>query len=98
MPESRNIMARSDSYAPFVLDSRQLAQIEAVHRGLLYQHLYAMACLFMAARSGVLELVVENDEDVEIALPESRIYVQVKTRSAPLIHSDIDSALKRFGV
>lgn len=82
--------------APPVLDSRQLAQIEAVHRGFLYQHLYAMACLFMAARSGVSELVVESDEDVEIVLPETRAYVQVKTRGGPLIYSDVESAMKRF--
>jgi Cap4, dsDNA endonuclease domain len=86
-------MPPSESDAPLVLDSRQLAQIEAVHRGFLYQHLYAMACLFMAASSGVLELVVESDEDVEIALPDARTYVQVKTRSRPLIFSDIESAL-----
>jgi len=82
--------------APLVLDSRQLAQIESVHRGFLYQHLYAMACLFAAARAGVIKLVVESDEDVEIVLPETRIYVQVKTRNGPLILSDIKSALERF--
>lgn len=89
-------MTPVENEEPLVLDSRQLAQIEAVHRGFLYQHLYAMACLFQMARLGVSELVVENDEDVEIVLPKSRIYVQVKTRSGPLIPSDIDGALKRF--
>jgi len=79
-------------------DSWQLTQIESVHRGFLYQHLYAMACLFLAAKAGVQELVVESDEDVEIALPETRVYVQVKTRSSSLIFSDIKTALRRFDV
>lgn len=64
----------------FNLDARQLARIEAVHRGFLYQHLYAAACLFRAARSGVTQIVVENDEDVEVVLPDRRIYAQIKTR------------------
>ena len=67
----------------FNLDSRQLARIEAVHRGFLYQHLYAAACLFQAASAGVTHVVVENDEDVELVLPDKRIYAQIKTRSSP---------------
>ncbi|MEQ9813325.1 MAG: ATP-binding protein [Azospirillaceae bacterium] len=80
----------------FTLDARQLARIEAVHRGFLYQHLYAAACLFHAASSGVTHVVVENDEDVELVLPEQRIYAQIKTRGSRLIFSDIESALTRF--
>ena len=52
-----------------------------------------MACLFMAAKAGVIKVVVEHDEDVEIVLSAVQIYVQVKTRSAPLIYSDIDGAM-----
>ena len=80
----------------FNLDARQLARIEAVHRGFLYQHLYAAACLFRAARSGVTYIVVENDEDVELVLPDRRIYAQIKTRGSRLIFSDIEGALTRF--
>src|SRR6266852_5866697 len=80
----------------FNLDPRQLARIEAVHRGFLYQHLYAAACLFDAARAGVTHVIVENDEDVELVRPDKRIYVQVNTRASNLILSDIDGALSRF--
>ena len=80
----------------FNLDPRQLARIEAVHRGFLYQHLYAAACLFDAARAGVTHVIVENDEDVELVRPDKRIYVQVKTRASNLILSDVDGALSRF--
>ncbi|MCP1760484.1 ATP-binding protein [Bradyrhizobium japonicum] len=80
----------------FNLDPRQLARIEAVHRGFLYQHLYAAACLFDAARAGVTHVIVENDEDVELVQPDRRIYLQVKTRASNLILSDIDGALSRF--
>ena len=81
---------------PTVLDPRQLVRIEAVHRGYLYQHLYAVACLFLAANAGATKVVVEGDEDVEIVFPERRLYVQVKTRRGPLVYSDIAGALERF--
>ncbi|WP_206051380.1 hypothetical protein [Roseibium algicola] len=80
----------------FNLDARQLARIEAVHRGFLYQHLYAAACLFRAAKSGVTHVIVENDEDIELVFTEKRIYGQVKTRRSQLIFSDIADALARF--
>ena len=78
------------------LDPRQLIRIEAVHRGFLYQHLYAAACLLSANKVGVSSIVVEQDEDVEIVLATRRIYVQVKTRSNTLAPSDIDDAMQRF--
>jgi hypothetical protein len=80
----------------FNLDPRQLARIEAVHGGFLYQHLYAAACLFRAARAGLTHVVVENDEDVELVRHDERIYAQIKKRSANLIFSDIQQALTRF--
>ncbi|WP_438382320.1 ATP-binding protein [Asaia sp. BMEF1] len=80
----------------FNLDARQLARIEAVHRGFLYQHLYVAACLFKAMASGVTHVVVENDEDVELVLPGHRIYAQIKTRGSRLIFSDVEGALARF--
>ncbi|WP_105511995.1 SEC-C metal-binding domain-containing protein [Paraburkholderia sp. BL21I4N1] len=78
------------------LDPAQEVRIAAVHRGFLYQHLYTVGCLFRAAAAGATSVVVERDEDVEIVLPSRRIYVQVKSRSQPIIPSDIDSALERF--
>ena len=40
--------------------------------------------------------MVERDEDIEIATGAQRVYVQVKTRSAPIMPSDIDDVLRRF--
>lgn len=79
------------------LDPRQLTRIEAVHRGFLYQHLYAVGCLLLAGHSGVRAIIVELDEDVELEYDNGdRRYLQIKTRSGPLIQSDIDGALARF--
>jgi len=80
----------------FNLDPRQLARIEAVHGGFLYQHLYAAACLFQAANAGLTHVIVENDEDVELVRHDERIYAQIKKRSANLIFSDVEEALARF--
>ena len=49
-----------------VLDSRQLERIQSVHRGFLYQHLYAAACLLRAGSSDTTVVRVETDEDVEV--------------------------------
>ena len=38
---------------PDVLDSAQLVRIKAVHRGFLYQHLYAVGCLLPAQKVSV---------------------------------------------
>lgn len=79
-----------------MLDARQIKRIEAVHGGFLYQHLYAVGCLFLAAKAGASAVVVERDEDIEIETGAQRVYVQVKTRSAPILPSDIDDVLRRF--
>src|SRR5258707_5629385 len=79
-----------------VLDPTQLKRIEAVHRGFLYQHLYAAGCLMLAAGAGATAIIVEADEDIEIVLPGGRFYVQVKTRSEPLTPGDIEGAIERF--
>lgn len=91
-------MNATDQDAAFltVLDSRQLERIQSVHRGFLYQHLYAASCLLSAARSGTKVVRVETDEDVEIASDTNCSYVQVKTRSESLGFSDIEETLKRF--
>lgn len=84
--------------APTVLDPAQLNRIESTHRGFLYQHLYVVGCLLLAQNAGVSEVLVERDEDVELRLNDSHIYIQVKTRSAPLTLSDISGALDRFAI
>ncbi|MGN7919694.1 SEC-C metal-binding domain-containing protein [Lysobacter sp. 22409] len=78
------------------LDPAQEIRIAAVHRGFLYQHLYAVGCLLVAESIGLTAALIERDEDVELVLPTRRIYLQVKTRSQALIPSDITSALERF--
>lgn len=80
---------------PPALDPRQTTRIEAVHRGYLYQHLYAVGCLLLADKYGVSSVSVERDEDIELQ-HEGRTYVQVKTRIKPIIPSDIADALTRF--
>ncbi|MET4029529.1 MULTISPECIES: ATP-binding protein [unclassified Bradyrhizobium] len=89
-------MIHTPAVETFNIDSRQIARIEAVHRGFLYQHIYTVACLFQAATAGLTHIVVESDEDVELVLPDKRIYVQVKTRASHLVFSDIEGALTRF--
>lgn len=79
-----------------VLDPVQLVRIEAVHRGFLYQHLYAVGCLLLAQGAAMDSVTVELDEDIELNSKQERIYVQVKTRSKPIIPSDVSGALERF--
>jgi hypothetical protein len=88
--------ASSDRKLSAVLDPVQLARIQGTHRGFLYQHLYAVVCLLAAPRTGVRVLRVERDEDVELVLDGETIYAQVKTRSAPLMPSDLEGVLGRF--
>ncbi len=80
---------------PSVLNPRQLARIEAVHRGFMYQHLFAVACLLVAPRWATA-VQVEKDEDIEVDVEDGMIYVQVKTRLAPLVVTDVRSTLERF--
>lgn len=82
--------------SPTVLNVEQLHRIQATHRGYLYQHLYASGCLLIAKGTGVREVLVERDEDVELRFDDGHTYVQVKTRSDPLVPSDIASAMERF--
>lgn len=79
-----------------VLDPRQLRRIQNVHRGFLYQHLYAVSCLFRLSSTGPLALAVERDEDIELEYPNSKRYVQIKTRKEALTYSDVTDALERF--
>lgn len=79
-----------------VLDPKQLGRIEAVHRGFLYQHLYAVNLLLRMPGSDVESIAVERDEDVEVRRQGLTIYIQVKTRSRALTPGDIAGALDRF--
>ncbi|MFZ4286309.1 AAA family ATPase [Variovorax sp. HJSM1_2] len=78
------------------LDPAQEIRIEAVHRGFLYQHLYAAACLLNAAQIGATSIMVERDEDIEVITPAGQTYIQVKTRGQAIMPVDIKSALERF--
>lgn len=80
---------------PSVLDPAQLARIEATHSGFLYQHLFAVGQLLLAAEEDRV-LLVETDEDVEIRSSSEHIYAQVKNLSTRLQPSDVAPILKRF--
>jgi hypothetical protein len=80
----------------YILDPAQLKRIEGVHRGFLYQHLYAAGCLLLTPVSHFTSLFVETDEDIELLDRDHHVYIQVKTRSEPLRNSDIADSLSRF--
>ena len=90
MPEPANIII----YEP--LNARQVARIEAVHQGFLFQHLVAVQMLLSQPDLGWESVRIEGDEDIEVRTPEKTIYVQVKKRTSVLIYSDIDSSLTQF--
>ncbi|MCJ7600523.1 MAG: dsDNA nuclease domain-containing protein [Desulfobulbaceae bacterium] len=79
-----------------VIDPQQLKLIEAVHRGFLYQHLYAVGCMIKLATKDSGQVSVERDEDVEISTSNVISFIQIKTRKKALIKSDINTALQRF--
>ena len=89
-------MTQSLAPAESVLDPAQLVRIEAVHRGYLFQHLCAVQCLLSAATLSAQTVFIETDEDFEIQLDGTRIYVQVKYRKTTLSWGDIDSTMARF--
>lgn len=89
-------MDRMTNAALHTLDPAQEIRIAAVHGGFLYQHLYATACLLIAGPAVATSVVIERDEDVEVITASGRIYIQVKTRSHPLMPGDIKTALERF--
>jgi hypothetical protein len=78
-----------------VLDQTQLRRIEAMHRGFLFQHLFAVACILRRSED-LTAIAVERDEDVELLAPDIRKYVQVKTRSGMLTGADLRTTLERF--
>lgn len=90
-------MTRLAQHRGNILDPAQLVRIEAVHRGFLFQHLYAVQCLLSAASLAAQCVEVENDEDIEVQFEGRRIYVQVKHRKGPLAWNDVEETLARFG-
>jgi hypothetical protein len=81
---------------PVVLDPAQLVRIEAVHRGFLYQHLFAVGVILLLGRVPGASIVVERDEDIEVRTAAQTTYIQVKTRLEALRRGDIVEALERF--
>ena len=81
---------------PWVTDAVQLNRIESMHRGFLYQHLYAVGCLLnlMSQQDGLV--AVERNEDIEINAETGISFVQIKTRNRPIRPSDIETTLKSF--
>lgn len=78
------------------LDQKQLASIESVHRGFLYQHLYLAGALLSAGETGARVFVTEHDEDVEVVLEDAHIYLQIKTRGDQhLAPSDLKGLTER---
>ncbi|WP_181763115.1 SEC-C domain-containing protein [Mesorhizobium sp. B2-4-13] len=89
-------MTQSDRPRPNVIDPAQLVRIEVMHRGYLFQHLYAVQCLLASTTLGAQSVSVESDEDVEVQLDGTRVYIQVKHRQGALSWGDIERALSRF--
>ena len=79
-----------------VIDPVQLKRIESVHRGFLYQHLYAVGCMIKLASIEAGFVAVERDEDIEIEDGDKIAFIQVKTRTAVLVQSDISNSLELF--
>ncbi|MFI7361137.1 AAA family ATPase [Streptomyces sp. NPDC050149] len=86
----------ADVHGDTVIDADQLVRITSLHRGFLYQHLYAAACLLRFTTAGMHRLLVERDEDLEAVLPGRHLYLQVKTRSRPLQWGDVSGAVDGF--
>jgi hypothetical protein len=78
------------------MDHEQLVRIEGVHRGFLYQHVYAVALLLELGRQPGAVLAVELDEDIEIVLGDVHWYIQVKTRLGVVQPSHLDGVSERF--
>jgi SEC-C motif len=78
------------------MDVAQLARIEGVHRGFLYQHVYAVALLLALGRQPNAVLAVELDEDIELILGGEHWYIQVKTRFGDIQPSHLNGVLPRF--
>jgi hypothetical protein len=77
------------------IDPRQIARIEGTHRGYMYQHAYAAACI-LAIQGTDAVVAVENDEDVEVLWRDRRVYVQVKVRNPAPARADVAKIVARF--
>jgi len=61
-PEARNV-------ADAPLNAGQVARIERVHQGFLFQHLYAVQLLLSQQALGWELVRIERDEDIEVRFP-----------------------------
>lgn len=95
MPETPESL-HADVHGDPAIDTDQLVRITSLHRGFLYQHLYAAACLLRFKTAYMHRLLVERDEDLEAVLPGRHLYLQVKTRSRPLQWADVSGAVDGF--
>ncbi|GAB2890018.1 hypothetical protein GCM10027074_67930 [Streptomyces deserti] len=78
------------------LDTAQLRRITSLHRGFTYQNLYAVGCLLRLREAGAQTLLMEMDEDVEVAFSDRRLYLQVKTRQGSLTWGDVKGSVGQF--
>ena len=90
-PEARNL-------ADAPLNAGQVARIERVHQGFLFQHLYAVQVLLSQQALGWELVRIERDEDIEVRFPEVQAYLQVKKRASALVYSDIESNVEQFAL
>ena len=79
-----------------VLNPRQIARIEAVHQGFLYQHLYAVQILLSEQQLKWDFVRIERDEDIELGLSDRKAYVQVKKRASSLSPTDVERSLEQY--
>lgn len=86
--------AGNGTHAP--LNARQVARIERVHQGFLYQHLYAVQVLLSQGALGWQLVRIERDEDIEVKFPGIQAYVQVKKRASALTYSEIERNVEQF--
>ena len=58
-----------DTAVPTVINPQQLNRIESVHRGFLYQHVYATACLLSMSEVGTVSATLTNQTTPRMILP-----------------------------
>lgn len=78
------------------IDSTELARVEGMHGGNLYQHLYSVACMLLSQANEIEGIRIDFDEDIEIIRQNESYYIQVKTRNRNISPNDVDSSLQRF--
>lgn len=87
---------RNDILLPLSIDPKQVQQIEAIHKGFLYHHLYGAACLITAQKNGAQTLIATNDEHIALAWPDKQVYIHIKTHSGQLQWDHIKETIDEF--